>query len=110
MKINDQTINSNTIYFQINYNSRRNININNNRNGNSNSNNSNSNINGNDNNNSIDNDNINNKSNNICIFLFKLNNKIFYYNEVNISYMKNKSLQNKLFLVLMNGCGMLKFR
>ena len=53
---------------------------------------------------------INNKSNNICIFLFKSNNKIFYYNEVNKSYMKNKSLQNKLFLVLMNGCGMLKFR
>jgi len=90
MKINDQTINSNTIYFQINYNSRRNINIINNRNGNSNSN-------SNSNNNSIDNDNINNKSNNIYIFLFKLNNKIFYYNEVNKSYMKNKSLQKKFF-------------
>jgi len=77
MKINDQIINSNTIYLKINYNSRRNINVNNNRNGISNRNNSNSNINGNDNNNSIDNNNINNKSNNICIFLFKLIIKTF---------------------------------
>jgi len=77
MKINYQTINSNTIYLQINYNSRRNININNNRNGNSSSNNSNNNINGNDNNNSIGNTNNNKKSNNIYIFLFKLSNKIF---------------------------------
>jgi len=72
MKINYQTINSNTINLKINYNSRRNININNNRNGNSNSN-----INDNDNNNSIDNDNINNKINNILIFLFKLIIKTF---------------------------------
>jgi len=70
----------------------------------------NGNINSNENNNSIGNTNNNKKSNNICIFLFKLVIKSFSFNEINVLFMKNKSLQNKLFLVLMNGRDLIKFR
>jgi len=97
---NIQFINNNNVFVKISCNGSRN----------SYNSNSNNNINGNDNNNSIGNTNNNKKSNNICIFLLKLNNKIFYYNEVNILYMKKSSLQNKLFLVLMNGRDLIKFR
>ena len=97
---NIQFINNNNVFVKISCNGSRN----------SYNSNSNNNINGNDNNNSIGNTNNNKKSNNICIFLFKLVIKSFSFNEINVLFMKNKSLQNKLFLVLMNGRDLIKFR